>query len=283
MLSRQSPNEAERLAALHSLAVLDTPSSPAIDRICKIAQQLFDVPMVHVTLADAHRYFLKAKPEGMTVSEVPREYAFCNYTILHDEVFVVQDASADRTFAKNPYVAGPPCLRFYAGAPLTIRPGIRLGALCVSDVKPRTFSQHQMTLLRSLGRLVVDELWLHHLDVSGQADTQPLPLDLKEPSLDFDTWVAPTSAQIRAARGLLNWSTRELADAANISPTSVKRVEIHGESSVRRDSLDAIVLAFREQGVKFTRAPDGTLGVTQTSSRRRATASDEARDRSSYR
>ncbi|MBD2750638.1 GAF domain-containing protein [Microvirga sp. BT688] len=272
MLFPQPPNEAERLAALHSLAILDTPSSPAIDRICKIAKQLFDVPMVHVTLADAHRYFFKAKPEGMTASELPRDYAFCNYTILHDEVFVVPNGLADRTFAKNPYVAGPLYLRFYAGAPLTIRPGIRLGALCVSDVKPREFSQHQMTLLRSLGRLVVDELWLHHLEISGQAATQPLPSDLKEPSLDFDTWIAPTSAQIRAAWGLLNWSTRELAGAANISPTSVKRVEIHGESSVRRDSLDAIVLAFREQGVKFTRASDGTLGVTQTSSRRSVTA-----------
>lgn len=283
MLFPQPPNEAERLAALHSLAILDTPSSPAIDRICRIAQQVFDVPMVHVTLADAHRYFLKAKPEGMSVSELPRDYAFCNYTILHDEVFVVPDALADRTFAKNPYVIGEPHIRFYAGAPLTIRPGIRLGALCVSDLKPREFSQRQTMLLRSLGRLVVDELWLHHLEVSGQADTQPLPTDTREGSLDFDTWIAPTSAQIRAARGLLNWSTRELADAANISPTSVKRVEIHGETSVRRDSLEAIVLAFQEHGVKFTRAPDGTLGVAQRSPKRSAPVSDEARDHSSLR
>jgi GAF domain-containing protein len=283
MLFPQPSNEAERLAALHSLAILDTPSSPAIDRICWIAKQLFDVPMVHVTLADAHRYFLKAKPEGMTVSELPREHAFCNYTILHDEVLVVPDALADRTFAKNPYVVGKPHIRFYAGAPLTIRPGIRLGALCVSDLKPREFSPHQTTLLRSLGRLVVDELWLHHLEASGQADTQPLPLDTREASLKFDTWIAPTSAQIRAARGLLNWSTRELADAANISPTSVKRVEIHGETSVRRDSLEAIVLAFQEQGVKFTRASDGTLGVAQTLPRRSAPVSDEARDHSSSR
>jgi hypothetical protein len=283
MLFPQPPNEAERLAALYSLAILDTPSTPAIDRICRIAQQLFDVPMVHVTLADAHRYFLKAKPEGVRVSELPREHAFCNYTILHDEVFVVPDARADRTVAKNPYVWGPPHIRFYAGAPLTIRPGIRLGALCVSDLKPWEFSQHQMTLLRSLGRLVVDELWLHHLEDSGQADMQPLPSDTREPSLDFDTWIAPTGAQIRAARELLNWSTRELADAANISPTSVKRVEIHGETSVRRDSLEAIVLAFREQGVNFTRAPDGTLGVTQTSSGLSVPVSDEARDHSSSR
>jgi len=185
--------------------------------------------MVHVTLADAHRYLLKAKPKGIRVSELPREHAFCNYAILHDEVFVVPDALVDRTFAKNPYVVGPPHIRFYVGAPLPIRPGIWLGAVCFSDPKPREFSQHQMTLLRGLGRLVVDELWLHHREVSDKADTQPLPSVTREPSLDFDTWIAPTSAQIRAARGLLNWSTRELADAANISPTLVKRMEIQGK------------------------------------------------------
>ncbi|WP_052003073.1 hypothetical protein [Microvirga sp. BSC39] len=167
---------------------------------------------------------------------------------MHDDVFVVPVALVERTFAKNPYVVGKPHIQFYAGASVTIRPGIRLGALCVSDLKPREFSPHQTTLLRSLGRLAVDELWLHHLEASGQADTQPLPLDIREASLDFETWITPTSAQIRAARGLLNWSTRELADAANISPTSVKRVVIHGETSGRRDSLEAIVLAFRSRG-----------------------------------
>ena len=51
MLLPQPSNEAERLATLHSLAILDAPSTPAIDRICRIAQQLFDVPMVHMTFA----------------------------------------------------------------------------------------------------------------------------------------------------------------------------------------------------------------------------------------
>jgi hypothetical protein len=41
------PNEFERLAALHKLGILDTPPSPAIDRICRTAERLFDVPMVH--------------------------------------------------------------------------------------------------------------------------------------------------------------------------------------------------------------------------------------------
>jgi hypothetical protein len=81
MVFPQPPNEAQRLAALHKLDILDTPSSPAI---CRIAQQLFDVPMVHVTLADAHRYYFKAGHGGSAATEVPRDHAFCNYTILHD-------------------------------------------------------------------------------------------------------------------------------------------------------------------------------------------------------
>ncbi|WP_162820517.1 GAF domain-containing protein [Microvirga calopogonii] len=260
-----SPNESERLAALHKLEILDTPSSPAIDRICRIAQRLFDVPMVHVTLADTHRYFFKARFGGSEATEIPRDYAFCNYTILHDEVFVVPDALADQTFSKNPHVMGHPFLRFYAGVPLTIRPGIRLGAFCISDVRPHEFSQYQTTLLRGLGRLVVDEIWLHHLEVSGQVETQFHASGSMDQSLDFETWILPTSAQIRAARGLLNWSIRELAEAASISPASVKRMEISGELSVRRTSVDAVVRAFEQHGVQFTREPDGTVGVARRS------------------
>jgi hypothetical protein len=40
----QPSNEAEGLSALHKLAILDTPSSPAIDRICGSAQRVFKVP-----------------------------------------------------------------------------------------------------------------------------------------------------------------------------------------------------------------------------------------------
>jgi hypothetical protein len=44
--------------------------------------------MVHVTLADTHRYFFKARFGGSPAIEIPRDHAFCNYTILHNEVFV---------------------------------------------------------------------------------------------------------------------------------------------------------------------------------------------------
>lgn len=146
-----------------------------------------------------------------------------------------------------------------------IRLGIRLGAFCISDLGPREFSPHQTSLLRGLSRLVVDEIWLHHLEVSGHVETQFHASGLMDQALDFETLILPTSAQIRAARGLLNWSIRELAEASSISPASVKRMEISGELSVRRTSVDAVVRAFEQHGVQFTREPDGTVGVARRS------------------
>jgi GAF domain-containing protein len=269
MLFPLSPNEAERLFALHELAILDTPPSPAIDRICRIARQVFDVPMVFVTLLDAHRQWFKAKPTGAHLSETSREDAFCNYTILHEEVFVVPDAQVDRTFARNRYVVGEPYIRFYAGAPLTIRQGVHLGSLCILDSKPREFSVDQTRLLKGLSRLVVDELWLHHLDSTGQAAIKTLSAEARERHLDFESTRLPSSDQIRAARGLLNWSIRELSEASNVSVASLKRIEGQGETSVRRESVEVIVRTFRAQGVRFSFSADGTAGVLRSGLMRR--------------
>lgn len=85
-------NETERLQSLHRLAILDTPSLPAIDRLCRIARQVLDVPAVYVTLVDKARQRIKASCGAHSGIDVPREHVFCNYTILHDEVFVVPDA-----------------------------------------------------------------------------------------------------------------------------------------------------------------------------------------------
>jgi hypothetical protein len=148
-------------------------------------------------------------------------------------------------------------------------------------VKPREFTPYQVTLLRGPSRLVIDEFWLHHLETSGQAETQLLASETREQPLDFESWILLTSAQIRAARGLLNWSIREPADAAGISPASVKRMEIPGELSVRRISVEAVVRAFEEHGVQFTREPDGSIGVIKRFCLLSAQTSEGARDYSS--
>lgn len=59
-------------------------------------------------------------------------------------------------------------------------------------------------------------------------------------------------AQLRAARGLLNWSRKELARAAGIAPETVKNIE-EGRFRPQEATTEAIIRAFRERQVEFIR------------------------------
>lgn len=133
------PNEEERLQALARTGILDTAPDPAFDALCAEARQAFGVPIALISLVDRDRQWFKAE-QGLGVCETSRDVAFCNYTILADEVFAVEDAQADPRFRDNALVTGPPFIRFYAGAPLVYRNRIRLGSFCLIDAKPRRFS-----------------------------------------------------------------------------------------------------------------------------------------------
>lgn len=262
MASLFPPNEVERLAALRRLDIIDAPASPSLDRICRVAQQLFNVPIAAVTFLDDTQQWLKSTVGIGDLKVTAREHSFCQYTIMHDEVFVVPDAKADRTLAANPYVAGEPGVRFYAGVPLTTEPGIRLGSLCVIDTEPREFPPHQAAVLAGLGRLVVDELWLHHLERVGLARTNLDPAPAGATPLAFDLAAPLTNEQIRAGRALLNWSVRELADASGVSATTIKRIEAHGSDIVRKASVESIRRAMEGQGVAFTASSDAKVGLS---------------------
>jgi transcriptional regulator with XRE-family HTH domain len=61
-----------------------------------------------------------------------------------------------------------------------------------------------------------------------------------------------TSAQIRAARALLNWSARELSERSGISQSSIHRAErAKARPSMHKQSLAAIKAALERDGVEF--------------------------------
>eukprot|EP00953_Heterococcus_sp_UTEX-ZZ885_P003254 2276-Heterococcus_DN1.PRE.1 len=157
-------NEAERLALLHSLQILDTGDDDAFERITKMASKLFNVPICLVSLVDADRQYFKSK-RGLVARETSRDMAFCAYAVLPDapDVFVVPDATTDRRFMFNVLVTGPPDLRFYAGAPLILDGGLKIGTLCLLDTVPHdsnSFSAADMMNLVDLAQMVVVELKL---------------------------------------------------------------------------------------------------------------------------
>ena len=71
-----------------------------------------------------------------------------------------------------------------------------------------------------------------------------------------------TSAQIRAARGLLSWSRRELAEKSGVGFSSLLRLEsFDGIPSSNVKTLEALKAAFEEAGVEFTGTSDSKAGV----------------------
>ncbi|WP_296950034.1 GAF domain-containing protein [uncultured Massilia sp.] len=150
-------DDAARLAALYNLLILDTPPEERFDRIVAFAAQEFDVPIALVTLLDSDRQWFKAKV-GVDVCETGRDVSFCGHAILRPDVMVVPDALADARFADNPLVTGAPFIRFYAGAPLELPSGERLGTLCLIDRRPRTLDALDLGILGTLRDLVVMEL-----------------------------------------------------------------------------------------------------------------------------
>lgn len=149
--------EKARLDALDDLAVLDTPREDRFDRVVRLAQRLFDVPMVAISLLDGQRQWHKANV-GLDFREGPRTDAFCNRTIEQAGPFVVPDASSNDEFKANPMVTLDPGIRFYAGQPLAAPGGQRVGSLCILDKKPRQMSPLELGLLRDLADWVEKEL-----------------------------------------------------------------------------------------------------------------------------
>ena len=156
-IAAKPDNEAARLAALHELLILDTPPEERFDRIAQFAAAEFDVPIVLITLLDTERQWFKARV-GTDACETGRDISFCSHAILRDDIMVVDDALDDPRFADNPLVTGAPHIRFYAGAPLALPSGLRLGTLCLIDRRPRTLDALELGILGTLRDLAVMEL-----------------------------------------------------------------------------------------------------------------------------
>ncbi len=77
--------------------------------------------------------------------------------MLTDEPMVVPDATLDPRFAHLAAVTEQG-VRFYAGAPLAMLDGTRVGTLCIMDAKPRELTAADLDLLRDLARWAEREL-----------------------------------------------------------------------------------------------------------------------------
>jgi two-component sensor histidine kinase len=152
-------DEEERLAALRSYGILDTPYERDFDDIVRIAAHVCCAPISVINLIADTRQWFKAEI-GLGVRETPLDVSICAKAILQPGLFVVPDTTKDPRFAENPLVTGEPHLRFYAGALLETSDGLPLGTVCVLDYQPRELTEEQAFTLRALARQVMAQFEL---------------------------------------------------------------------------------------------------------------------------
>ncbi|MEA2856089.1 MAG: hypothetical protein QOH98_410, partial [Methylobacteriaceae bacterium] len=153
--------EAQRLEALESYGILDTPPEAAFDDVSKLAAQICDAPIALVSLVGKERQWFKSEL-GFGMQETPRSVSICATAIRQKDLLVVPDLSQDPRFRDNPLVTGAPHVRFYAGAVLRTPEGLPLGTVCVLDREPRPqgLKEGQAFTLRVLARQVMTQLQL---------------------------------------------------------------------------------------------------------------------------
>ena len=70
-----------------------------------------------------------------------------------------------------------------------------------------------------------------------------------------------TAAQMRAARGLLDWSQAKLAEVSGTAQSTVKRMESAGPEKSSVENIDKVSGALEAAGVEFIAENGGGPGV----------------------
>lgn len=157
MITPEIPkNEAERLATLYKLQILDTDVEERFDRVTRIACKLFGVPIAVISFLEAERQWMKST-QGFSIKEAARKTSFCGHVIAANELMVVEDASKDVRFFDNPFVLEKPNFRFYLGCPLKIKE-YSVGVFCLIDDKPKSINALDQNIIYDLTQMVEMDL-----------------------------------------------------------------------------------------------------------------------------
>jgi len=223
--------EADRLAALLDLKILDTPQEKEYDELVRLAAAICGAPISMVSLVDHDRQWFKAAI-GIPVRETHRSLSFCSHAIHLDDVFLVPDATSDPRFVSNALVTGDPHIRFYAGVPLHAPGGAPVGTLCVIDTIPRTLSDTQREALSILAAQVQArmELRAKHLALERSLElNQQLCARIEASQHLFRSFMehSPTHAWLKDDQGRFAFYNREVENFLGINSTEWLGRTIH--------------------------------------------------------
>lgn len=171
-----SADEDHRLAMLATLERFESGRDVVLDELAALARDVSGADIALVSLVHSQEVRF-AGSAGFDQPSICRWDSFCNHAIFRpSETLWVEDALADARFFANPFVAGPPHLRFYVGAPIRVNDCV-VGTLCVLGPQPLPHDPDLERRLVTLARIAEGVLAERHrtnamrraLEASGDA------------------------------------------------------------------------------------------------------------------
>ena len=155
-------NERQRLKELRRLRFDECGAGSPLSELCAITARLLGTSISLVSLVGENEQTY-AGQFGLNIDRTAREVSFCAQAIMTSKPFVIENADNDPRFSLNPLVACEQGIKSYVGIPLETSPGIRIGALCAADRKPRCFNENDIRTLIDLSQIAVSILNSHRM------------------------------------------------------------------------------------------------------------------------
>ena len=149
-------NEFDRAMDLSDFNIDYTNTENNFKDLARLAASVAGTEISLVNLIDSYTQWTVSS-HGIKIDQMPREDSVCQYTIVEDEHFEIDDLSKDIRFKDKFYVAQDPNLRYYYGIPLKSN-GFHIGALCLMDRSIKTLAPEKTELLKIIAEEIVNRL-----------------------------------------------------------------------------------------------------------------------------
>lgn len=156
-------NEVKRLMTLRSYVYAcahaegEVPQHRAFQRIATMAAKSVGACMGHVSIVDLGKVFCLAS-YGATIPAIPRNQVCPSHVVISkNDLVEIADVTEDFRF-KDVEMIQQAGVKFYVGVPLTAANGMRIGAICIFDTKPRPegLTERERQTCLDLGEMVMD-------------------------------------------------------------------------------------------------------------------------------
>lgn len=211
--------ESQRLEKLREYEVVDTHSEDTFDSIAIMASQVFGTSSAFISFVEEEKVFFKSNISDLPYNEVKREDSLCSIAIsLQNDITVFNDTHDYPELMHNSFVKAENGIRFYAGALLKSPEGYNMGTICVVDSKPREATPEQLSMLKTLSKLVIDKLenrLRYRKIIQSQINLMNITLhEIKNPL-----------ASINLANDIIIHKPEKLKDMTVMIKSSVQRIQ----------------------------------------------------------